>query len=68
MPTSQEMHRIVATRPMVQAKLFLHLDAISHQNLVCTRRVFLGRQKLGPCFKWHKESAVEDDFASTGDL
>ena len=30
MPTSQEMHKIVATRPMVQAKWFLHLDAISH--------------------------------------
>ena len=68
MPTSQEMHKIVATRPMVQAKLFLHLDAISHQNLVCTRRVFLGRQKLDPCRKWSNEPAVEDDFASSGDL
>ena len=41
MPTSQEMHKIAATRPMVQANLFLFLDAISHQNLVCARNVFL---------------------------
>ena len=68
MPTSQEMHKIVATRPMVQAKLFIHLDAISHQNLVCTRRAFLGRQKLDPSHKWSDEPAVEDDFASSGDL
>lgn len=27
MATSQTMHKIVSTRPMVQAKLFLHLDA-----------------------------------------
>ena len=68
MPTSQEMHKIVATRPMVQAKLFIHLDAISHQNLVCTRRAFLGRQKLDPSHKWSNEPAVEDDFASSGDF
>ena len=68
MPTSQEMHKIVATRPMVQAKLFLQLDAISHQNLVCTRRTFLGCRKFDPCYKWAGEPAVEDDFASTGDL
>ena len=44
MPTSQEMHKIVETTPMVQAKLFLHLDAITHQNLLCVRRAFLGRE------------------------
>ena len=42
MPTSQEMHKIVAARPMVQAKIFLFLDAITHQILVCARRAFLG--------------------------
>ena len=68
MPTSQEMHKIVATRPMVQANLFLLLDAISHQNLVCARRVFLGRQKYDPCYRWVNEPLVEDDFTSTGDL
>ena len=68
MPTSQEMHKIVATRPMVQAKLFLHLDAISHQNLLCTRRAFLGKQKYDPCSRWANEPAVEDDFASSGDF
>ena len=68
MPTSQEMHNIVATRPMVQAKLFLHLDAITHQNLLCVRRAFLGKRKNGPCYKWCDELAVEDDFASSGDF
>ena len=68
MPTSQEMHKIVATRPMVQANLFLFLDAVSHQNLVCARRVFLGRQKYDPCYTWFNEPDVEDDFTSTGDL
>ena len=42
MPTSQEMHKIVAARPMVQANLFLLLDAITHHNILCARRVFLG--------------------------
>ena len=45
MPTSQAMHKIVATRPMVQAKLFLHLDAITHQNLLCVQRCFLGKKR-----------------------
>ena len=67
MPTSQEMHKIVATRPMVQANLFLFLDAITHQNLVCARRVFLGRQKYDTCSRWFDEPPVGDDFASTGD-
>ena len=68
MPTSEEMHKIVATRPMVQANLFLFLDAISHQNLVCARRVFLGKRKYDPCYRWANEPLVEDDFSSTGDL
>ena len=68
MPTSEEMHKIVATRPMVQANLFLFLDAITHQNLVCARRVSLGKRKYDPCFRWAKEPLVEDDFSSTGDL
>ena len=68
MPTSQEMHKLVATRPMVQAKLFLLLDAVSHQHLLCTRRAFLGRQRYDPCFRWSNEPAVEDDFASSGDF
>ena len=68
MPTSQAMHKTVATRPMVQAKLFLHLDAITHQNLLCVRRSFLGKQKYDPCSKWCDEPAVEDDFASSGDF
>ena len=68
MPTSQEMHKIVASRPMVQAKLFLHVDAISHQNLLCVRRSFLGRLNYGPCYRWRDEPFVEDDFASNGDF
>ena len=62
------MHKIVATRPMVQAKLFLHLDAITHQNLLCVRRSFLSRWKYDPTYKWHDEPAVEDDFASSMDF
>jgi len=68
MPTSQEMHKLVATRPMVQAKLFLLLDAVSHQHLLCTRRAFLGRQTYDPCWRWGDEPVVEDDFASNGDF
>ena len=68
MPTSQEMHKIVATRPTVQANLFLHLDAVTHHNLLCVRRSFLGKRKYDPCFKWAGEPAVEDDFASSGDF
>ena len=71
MPASHAMHKIVATRPMVQAKLLLHLDAITHQNLLCVRRSVLGKQNLqkyDPYSKWHGELAVEDDFASSGDF
>ena len=68
MPTPQEMHKIVAARPMVQANLFLFLDAITHQNLLCARRVFLGRRKYDPCFRWAREPLTEDDFTSSGDV
>ena len=68
MPTSQEMHRNVAARPMIQCQLFLLLDAVAHNNIVCTRRVFLGKTKYDPNYKWAREPPVEDDFASTGDL
>ena len=68
MPTLQEMHKIVAVRPMVQANLYLFLDAITHQNLLCTRASFLGKRKYDPCSRWHDEPPVEDDFASRGDF
>ncbi len=68
MPTSKEMHKIVATRPMVQANLYMFLDAITHQNLLCSRRSYMGKQKYDPCWKWVKEPRVEDDFASSGDI
>ena len=68
MPTSSEMHKIVAARPMVQAELFLHFDAISHRVLVCARMIILGRQKMDLCSRWAGEPVVENDFASTGDL
>ena len=35
---------------------------------MCARTAFLGRWKFDPCFKWSNEPAVEDDFASSGDL
>ena len=68
MPTSQTMHKILAARPMVQANLFLFLDAITHQNLVAARRVFLGRRKYDPTFRWPREPHTEDDFTSSGDF
>ncbi len=68
MATPQEMHKIVATRPMVQTKMFLHVDAIPHQSLLCARRSFLGHMKYGPWFKWTDEPGVEDDFAPNGDF
>ena len=57
MPTLQEMHKTVAARPMVQANLFLFLDGITHQNLVCMRRVFLGKRKHDPCSTWQGASS-----------
>ena len=68
MLTSQEMHKVVATRPMVQANLLLFLDAITHNNLVCARNVYLGKRKYDPCYRWFDEPPVENDFASTGDF
>ena len=68
MPTSQEMHKMVAKHPMTQANLFLLLDALSHQHLLCVRNVFLGRRKYDACYHWQREPPTEDDFASTGDL
>ena len=68
MPTSQELHKIVALRPMIQANLFLLLDALTHVNLLATRRVFLGKQRYDVIFKWDREPYVEDDYKSNGDL
>ncbi len=53
---------------MVQAKLLLHLDVITHQSILCARRSFLGKQKYDPCSKWSDELVVEDDVASSGDF
>ena len=68
MPTSQEMHRLVAARPMIQANLFLLLDALTHQHLLCARRVYLGRRLYDPSFRWQREPRTEDDFCSSGDF
>ena len=68
MPTSQDMHKMVAAHPMTQANLFMLLDALTHQHLLCVRNVFLGRRKYDPCYHWQREPPTEDDFASTGDF
>ena len=68
MPTSQDMHKMVAAHPMTQANLFMLLDALTHQHVVCVRNVFLGRRKYDPCCHWQREPPTEDDFASTGDF
>ena len=68
MPTSQAMHKMVAAHPMTQANLFLLLDALTHQHLLCVRNVFLGHRKYDPSYQWQKEPPTEDDFASTGDF
>ena len=68
MPTSQEMHRIVAAAPMIQANLFLLLDALTHNHLLGARRVFLGRQKYDTNYRWAGEPYIEDDFSSSGTL
>jgi len=67
MPTSQEMHKMVAAHPMTQANLFLLLDALTHIHLLCVRNAFLGRRKYDPTSHWQREPPTEDDFASTGD-
>ena len=59
---------MVAAHPMTQANLFLLLDALTHQHLLCVRNVFLGRQKYDPSSHWPREPPTEDDFASTGDF
>ena len=62
------MHKLVALRPMLQANLFLLLDALTHQHLLCARRTFLGKQLYDPCWRWQGEPPVEDDFCSSGDF
>ena len=68
MPASQDMHKRVAAHPMTQANLFMLLDALTHQHLLCVRNVFWGRRKYVPCYHWQREPPTEDDFASTGDF
>ena len=46
MPTSQDMHKMVAAHPMTQANLFMLLDALTHQHLLCVRNVFLGPSEI----------------------
>ena len=67
MPTSQEMHKMVALHPMTQANLFLLLDALTHQHLLCVRNAFLGYRRYDQGFRWQREPLTEDDFSSTGD-
>ena len=59
---------IVASRPMLQANLFLLLDALTHQRLLCARGAFLGRRKYDPSRRWQHEPPAEDDFCSSGDF
>ena len=68
MPTSQEMHRIVAAGPMIQASLFLLLDALTHVHLLGARRVFLGKRKYDWNYRWAGEPYVEDDFSTSGNV
>ena len=68
MPTSQDMHKMVAAHPMTQANLFLLLDALTHQHLLCVRNVFWGHRKYDPSSQWRQEPSTEDGFASTGDV
>ena len=62
------MRKIVALRPMIQANLFLLLDALAHAHLLATRRIFLGKQRYDANFKWAREPYCEDDYKSNGDL
>ena len=63
LPTSQEMHKMVAARPTIQAKLFLLLDALTHMHLQCCRSARLGRRKYDVTSRFAGEPPVEDDFA-----
>ena len=63
LPTSQEMHKIVAARPTIQAKLFLLLDALTHMHLQCCRKAWLGKKKYDCTSRFAGEPSVEEDFA-----
>ena len=48
MPTLRDMHRIVATHPSVQAKLFLFLEGVLTCELLCAQGAFLGPRLWRP--------------------
>ena len=68
MPTSQQMHKIVAKHPIIQMNLFLLLDALTHQHLLCARNAFIGRRKYDLSYRPTNEPTIEDGFATNGDL
>ena len=40
MPTLRDMHRIIASHPMIQAKLFLFLEVVLTKELLCVEGRF----------------------------
>ena len=60
MPTSKDMHKIVATRPMIQANLFLLLDALTHKHMLCCSRAFIGQRLFDPNYRGREPRTVED--------
>ena len=65
MPTLQQMHKIVAQHPMIQAEFFMRMDALVHSELLCIRNAFLGKRVLfDRSVHWPD---IEDDYASTGE-
>ena len=68
MPPLRDMHRIIATYPTIQAKLFLLLETILMTELLCAQAAFIGTVAVDTWLTGlPKVYTYEDDFASIGE-
>jgi hypothetical protein len=65
MPTLQEMLRITATRPMLQAWHFLLHDAAMHSEVLCVRNAYIGKFRYYIDHDLKRMAEPDDDIAST---
>ena len=66
MPTLQRMHQIVARHPVIQARLFMLMERLTHHELLCGHRVVLGSVGLESPDPKCSMFQLEDDYASDG--
>ena len=64
MPTLQRMHQIVARHPVIQARLFMLMERLTHHELLCGHRAVLGSVALESPDPKISMFELEDDYAS----